>query len=311
MSEYFLGVDGGQSSTLALIGDAEGRVIGRGIGGPCNHVGAAEGRAKFLGALGSSVSAACQQAGLTHQPQFTSACLGFSGGPADKHALSRGVVSAATLIVTDDAFIALSGALAGDPGAITIAGTGSIAYARNARGDSARAGGWGYVFGDEGGGFDIARQALRSALRFEENWGPPTKLRETLLSAYHVSTANELLHRFYTTEFSRPEIAAFAALVDAAANQGDAEATRILHQAAGSLAKIANAVCLGLFGKEDVPVAYAGGVFESEVLLNRFSESVENRVLKPRYSPAEGALLEACRAAGKKGDWLQNSARQP
>jgi hypothetical protein len=38
---------------------------------------------------------------------------------------------------------------------------------------------------------------------------------------------------------------------------------------------------------------------------------VENRVIRPRYSPAEGALLEAYRAAGKKGDWLRNSARQP
>jgi len=296
---YFLGVDGGQSSTLALIGDGEGRVVGRGVAGPCNHVSAAESRAKFLGALTGAVNAACQQAGLPDAPQFMAACLGFSGGPQDKEALTREALRATKLIITGDAMIALSGALAGDPGAITIAGTGSIAYARNKHGEVARAGGWGYVFGDEGGGFDISRQALRVALRFEEGWGPSTVLHGMLLASFNAKSANELMHRFYTTEFSRPVIAKFAEQVDEAANQGDAEAVRILHQAAGDLAKIANSVCLRLFGIEDVAVAYVGGVFRSRLLLHRFREAVENRVVAPRFGPAAGALIEAYRAGGQ------------
>ena len=55
---------------------------------------------------------------------------------------------------------------------ICIAGTGSIAYGRNAARKFARVGGWGYIFGDEGGGFDLTRQALRAILRHEEGWGP-------------------------------------------------------------------------------------------------------------------------------------------
>src|SRR6516164_4773666 len=51
----FLGVDGGQSSTKAIIGDRTGRVIGMGQGGPCNHVGGAEGREKLVHAVGESV----------------------------------------------------------------------------------------------------------------------------------------------------------------------------------------------------------------------------------------------------------------
>src|ERR1700722_9291865 len=80
--EYFLGVDGGQSSTTAVIGDDTGRVVGVGYGGPCNHVGASEGRAKLVGAIQSSLRGACAQAGLDAESvNFTSACLGFSGGP--------------------------------------------------------------------------------------------------------------------------------------------------------------------------------------------------------------------------------------
>jgi len=60
----YLGVDGGQSSTKALIGDETGRVLGSGTGGPGNHVGAAEGAAKLARAVGESVGLACEQAGL-------------------------------------------------------------------------------------------------------------------------------------------------------------------------------------------------------------------------------------------------------
>src|SRR5258706_176871 len=80
-------------------------------------------------------------------------------------------------------------------------------------GRAARAGGWGYIFGDEGGGFDITRQALRAALRFEEGWGPATALRVMLLQATGARDANDALHRFYTQEYPRPRIASFSRLV--------------------------------------------------------------------------------------------------
>src|SRR5271154_7116442 len=239
MDDYFLGVDGGQSSTYALIGDASGRVLGAGRGGPSNHVAASEGRAKFTGAIESSVVAACAEAGLeAAKVRFASACLGFSGGPADKEAILREILRSERTLVTHDALIALSGATAGEPGVIVIAGTGSIAFGRNASGTTARAGGWGYVFGDEGGGFYIARQALRAALKFEEGWGQATSLRSIFLEASGARDVNELLHSFYTPEFPRPRIAAFARLVDDSAEHGDAMALEILNEAARELADI-------------------------------------------------------------------------
>lgn len=301
---WYLGVDGGQSATVALIGDSAGRVLGCGRGGPCNHVGGPQGREKFLGAVGDSIEQACWQAGLDFDTvRFDAACLGFSGGPEDKRPLLETLLRVDRLLVTTDAVIALVGANAGEPGIITIAGTGSIAFGRNQAGRTARAGGWGYIFGDEGGGFDLARQALRAALRAEEGWGPPTALRALLLETAGASSANEVLHRFYTTEFPRPRIAAFAKLVDQAARQGDAVAIEILERAARELAGLTAAVRRQLFGPaEPARVAYVGGVFRSEILRRRFIELVEqepgNRCGPPIYSPAAGALLEAYRAAG-------------
>ena len=287
-----------------MIGDAEGRVLGFGRGGPCNHVGGPEGRPKFVNAIGGCVTLACSQAGLDlASVRFETACLGFSGGPADKEAILRDMLRVEKMLVTHDALIALSGATAGEPGVIVIAGTGSIAFGRNREGTTARAGGWGYVFGDEGGGFDVTRQAVRAILRHEENWGPATALRGMLLEAVGASNANDLVHRFYTTEFPRPRIAAFSKLVDAAARQGDPVARDILGNAAQQLAALAAAARGQLFrAGEPVRLAYIGGVFRSELVLARFRLLAELEdgvsVQPPAYEPAAGALLEAYRLAG-------------
>ncbi len=294
---YFLGVDGGQSRTTALIGDAQGHVLGAGQAGPCNHAGASEGRAKLENAVRGSVAQACAEARLDlAQVRFASACLGFSGGPDDKEEIVRPLIPAARIEVTNDAWIALAGATAGQPGLIVIAGTGSIALGRNAAGRSARAGGWGYVFGDEGGAFDITRHALRAALRFEEGWGPATSLRAALLEAAAASSANELLHRMYTPEFPRPGIARLARLVDEAARAGDAVAASILVKAAGALASAAAAVRGQLFrADEPALVCPVGGVFRSQILREHFERITSavpgNTIADPRHGPAAGAWL--------------------
>lgn len=308
---YFLGVDGGQSSTTALIGDESGRVIGLGRGGPCNHVGAAEGKAGFIHAISGCLDAACKQAGLiAAHAEFAAACLGFSGGPADKETILREILTTERLCVTHDGLIALSGATAGEPGVIVIAGTGSFAFGRNGVGQTARAGGWGFVFGDEGGGFDLTRQALRSSLRYEEGWGPPTALREILLKVTGANDANDLLHRFYTAEFPRPRIAAFSKLVDEAATAGDSVARKLLTNAAQELAVFANAVSGKLFSQaEGIRIAHVGGAFRSAILLERFRGILELNenvgVMAPVYGPAAGALIEAYRLAGLSCDLSQ------
>jgi N-acetylglucosamine kinase-like BadF-type ATPase len=304
VSRLFLGVDGGQSSTTAVIGDENGRVLGYGRGGPCNHVKTGDGRAKFTRAIEGCISAACEQAALDFaNVAFEAACLGFSGGPVDKEPILHEMLRTRQMSVTTDAVIALSGATAGEPGIITISGTGSISYGRNAQGRFARAGGWGYIFGDEGGGLDITRQALRAALRMEEGWGPPTVLRERLIAATGAADANDVLHRFYTRDFPRPRIASFSKLVDEAALDNDHVAREILDRAAQELASYTAAVHRRLFAPGDpVTIAYIGGVFNSGLLRERFRLLVELtdgvRLAPPAHGPAAGALIEAYRLAG-------------
>jgi N-acetylglucosamine kinase len=186
---------------------------------------------------------------------------------------------------------------------VVIAGTGSIALGRNAHGRTARAGGWGYVFGDEGGAFDMVRQAARAALRMEEGWGMATALRAALLEATGAATANQMLHGFYTPQWERSRVAALAPLVDRAAGEGDAVAIQIVNHAAQELAHLAGAIRAQLWQPgQAADVAYCGGVFASPLLLERFRLLVEmeagNRAVAPQHPPQLGALREAYRAAG-------------
>jgi len=302
--QLFLGVDGGQSGTTALIGNEQGRILGRGEGGPCNHASAAGGRANLERAVAESLGAACREAGLDAATvTFRAACFGMSGGPDDKEAILAGVLRTGRLLVTHDAATALAGATATGRGIVVIAGTGSIAFGRDEGGRTARAGGWGYAFGDEAGAFDIARQATRAALRMEEGWGPPTALRQALLEATAAKDANQALHDFYSSAWPRSRVAALAPLVDAAAVNGDAVALQILDRAAQDLALLAAAVRGQLWAAGGaVEVAYIGGVFQSGRLLERFRMLAEfeegNHCHAPIRGPAEGALLEAYRSEG-------------
>jgi N-acetylglucosamine kinase-like BadF-type ATPase len=300
----YLGVDGGQSSTTALIGDESGRVLGRGRGGPCNHVSGAEGRTKFFNAVGECLKQACAQAGRDSKTvTFACACLGFSGGPEDKEAYSRELIRSEQYKITHDADIALIGATAGEPGIIIIAGTGSMAFGRNAEGQTARAGGWGYIFGDEGGAFDITRRALRAALQYEEGWGAPTILRDLLLNETGAENANDMLHLFYTPEYTRRKVASLCPLVTRAAEEGDEVAMRIFDAAAAELVRFVEGVHRNLFQADQrVPLAYIGGAFRSAPLLasfkNHVRDSLASRIGPPRLGPAAGALLEALRMDG-------------
>jgi N-acetylglucosamine kinase-like BadF-type ATPase len=305
LPSLYLGVDGVQSSTTALIAEETGSIVGRGRGGPCNHVTTAEGRAKFLSAIGDCLEQACREAGIEPaKVKFAACCLGLSGGREDKETYARELIRSERYKITHDAEIALTGATAGEPGIIMIAGTGSMAFGRNSRGEKARAGGWGYIFGDEGGAFDLTRRALRASLQSEEGWGEETALRQLLLEATGATTANELLHQFYG-RFDRSYIATLATLVTRAADNGDSVASAILCQAAEKLSWYVTGVYKQLFSSsETVPVAHIGGVFQSELFRGEFSQCVWNsiacKVVPPRFSPAAGAVLEALRLDGNQ-----------
>jgi len=233
-----VGVDGGGTKTLAL---AEGAEQGqtRGAAGSSNlHA------VGFEAACAAIESAIAQAVGAS---EIAALCLGLAGAgrPQDVErftAWARTRFPQAALKVVSDAEILLAaGALTGAALAL-VCGTGSIVYGRTARGELIRAGGWGYLFGDEGSGFAIGAAALRAVTQAHDGRGAPTLLTDLILARRGVDDAPGLVESFYGAPNPRAEIAGLAELVEQAAAQNDALALSLIDEAARELARMVEAV---------------------------------------------------------------------
>jgi N-acetylglucosamine kinase-like BadF-type ATPase len=236
-------------------------------------------------------------------------CLGIAGvdRPQDTVAVQeimRRIGFKARIVVVNDALVALVAGAGDAEGVVVVAGTGSIAYGRDAAGRAARAGGWGYLLGDEGGGFWIGRAALTAVVRQFDGRGPATLLTPMILEHLKLSTPRQLIHEIYYRDVHRHTIAGIAGLVQGAMEQRDAIAVEILARAGAELASAAGSVVTRLEMRgRSFPVVLAGGIFRGipwlvEDVTRRLSEIAPRaraRILE--VEPAVGAVQLALAAA--------------
>lgn len=304
--ELYLGIDGGQSHTDAVISDGEGNLLGRGRGGPSGHAEQLGGLERVRQAVTESVEHALRSAGLgsVRETEFAFAHCAMTGDGDFKEEPFRALLRARHLRVGHDAPAALAGATGGEPGIVVIAGTGSVAYGEKPGGEWLRIGGWGYMFGDEGGGFWTALQGVRRAMLAADGLGEPTALAELALKHFDSSDLMSLAMDVYGESITRDRFATFAAEVYRAATSGDRAAREVVEEGASYLARLASTVARRLaFSEEETRVACVGGVFRGALLREFFASALGEqlpraRITPPRFDPAIGALLLAYREAG-------------
>ena len=124
-------------------------------------------------------------------------------------------------------------------GVAVIGGTGSAAWGRNSRGEGARAGGWGYLLGDEGSGYWLGREAVRHSLRRMNQGLEPDELTTALLASCGVDDPNKLIALFHSPDTGRRYWAERARLVVDAAAAGHAASQELVDQAGRDLAALA------------------------------------------------------------------------
>lgn len=124
-------------------------------------------------------------------------------------------------------------------GVAVIGGTGSAAWGRNSRGEEARAGGWGYLLGDEGSGYWLGREAVRHSLRRMNQGLEPDELTTALLASCGVDDPNKLIALFHSPQTGRRYWAERARLVVDAAAAGHAASRELVDQAGRDLAALA------------------------------------------------------------------------
>jgi glucosamine kinase len=294
----FLGIDGGGSKTSCLVGD-EISILGAGTGGGSNPVRVGEAQARD--ALAAAIRQACAVANIAPSA-IKRTCVGLAG--AARPEISEPVRQClAELVpgeveVVGDMVIALEAAFGGDPGVIVIAGTGSIAYGRNSRGQTARAGGWGFAISDEGSGHWIGRAAVAAAVRALDldDADPGTQsLLKSLMKFWQVETRERLVVAANATP--PPDFAALVPAVLASADHGDRIALDVLTQAGAELASLARTVIRRLFeNASGLSVAMSGGIFGSSALVrqvfySRLRSEYPEAVINPGViEPVRGAL---------------------
>ncbi len=319
-SKTFLGIDGGQSHTEAIIAGEKGNVLGRGTGGASNHAEIPGGRERLQNAIVDSVGAALKNANLPDLSEmiFASAHCGMTGGAIYKREIIGAIVKAEKLTVGHDAPTALFGATAGKPGIVVIAGTGAVVFGVNETGETARAGGLGYLFSDEGSGFWLAAQMIRLAVKEHDGLVEDYGVLKLVLDFFGRGKIREITDDFYNGKISRREVAALAECAHLAAAKDNQAIREQIFYGVGVLTDSVESVAKKLKFQSNFPVATIGGMFRAPLMNEYFKSSLAKKVplaefVKPCFGPAVGALLLSYKQAEIKitEELLSNLGKSP
>ena len=286
---YVIGIDAGGTKTVGLLADETGKVITKARGAGANLV--VHGELAVEKVLHQIIE------DLEAPEPVSAVCLGMAGVDRDEEReLIRGVLRRLRLphalrIVPDPLIALVAGAPQGI-GIAVVAGTGSIAYGVDPTGQTARAGGWGYLLGDEGSAFWLGHAAIRHGIRAHDGRGPATTLLDRIAEKLELEIPEGLVKWFYDQELSRHRVAALASVVEEAANDGDEAASDLLNQAAQHLARAGRSVARQLDFEDPFPFVQAGGVFRACPSLH---DRVESSLALPQ---AESVRLDGEPATG-------------
>jgi N-acetylglucosamine kinase-like BadF-type ATPase len=183
-------------------------------------------------------------------------------------------------------------------GVVLIGGTGAFAFGINEAGQQGRVGGWGYLLGDEGSGYDIGRRALQMVMRRYDYRGVDTLLINKVLEKYKIPSLGELVPIVYSKDFTRNTIAEVATLVFDAYDEGDETARQLLTQAADELYGLVDVLLKRLpFPRGGrISVVLTGGLFhKGSPLIQMIRARLHDRaeVVRMERPPAVGSVILA------------------
>ncbi len=305
---YIIGIDGGATKTIAILGSVDGKVLGRGQGGSSNYQNV--GTASAIHSIRRAVSEARQHASAGRQ-KAEIAVVGLAGvdSSKDERAAKQFVDKtniAHRAFVVHDSIAYLHSAFRSQSGIMVESGTGCVAAGINSAGRYVRVGGWGALFDDEGSGYDIGRKALNAAFRAVDGRGPRTRLVCAIKRKFRLESLEDLLYIIYSTGFTVDEIVGLAHLVSKAAIH-DGVSRRILEDAGTTLGGLACVVAKRLnMNRNYVKVATVGGVFNAGKYLTwAFKQRIKQEcplaeIVRPDVDPAFGAFLLALQKVSLK-----------
>lgn len=280
---YIIGIDGGGTKTAVTIARDGEAVPTAFTVGPINYNG---GDAE---AIAASFAELFDRAKLICDPldKVAHICIGAAGvsnpsvvGLLEKHVRDNGY--SGPLTITGDQETALYGAQNAMQGIILIAGTGSICFGVNGKGERHRAGGFGHLIDDEGSGYQIGRDLLSLLVQAEDGRVSDTIIPSLVYAQLGLRTVKEIVGFVYDKNTTKKEIAKLAPIMTTACESGDAKALELAERSAIGLYKLVVPVIERL-KLHDRPIAIAGSV----LLKSRFVREALERELARSYPLAK------------------------
>lgn len=300
----YLGVDGGGSHTRAVMADADGRITGSGVGASISP------RHHDVPTIRERLRELARRARGSRVEPLSAAFLSLGGisTRADAEAVEAiaeeiDELRGAKVKVANDAIAALVGGLAGRPGMVLIAGTGSACYGVADNGRTHWCGGWEHRADDAGSAYWIAIEAVRAAVRVEDGRLPPSALRDIVFNRWPLTEPRALAERLSRGDIDRANLATLAPEVIALA-ASDGLAQSIVDRALAELAQMVAVTAARLFAPHPSELILTGGLARSgppftPMLVSRIEAiSPGVKVVEPELPPVLGAVIEAVRLAG-------------
>jgi|GEM_PF-1550 len=313
-----IAIDGGGTKTEGVAFLTNGKVLAHTVlAASLNPNGAEVEMSQVLGKVFNQLSATISL------DTVSQVFVGLAGGSNPQvKAQVQGVVgqllqNVKSVQVMHDAIAALWSGVDQLPGLVLIAGTGTVAFGVDEQGCEFRVGGWGYLIGDAGGGYDLGRRALQAIMAAYDGVGAATVLKGRVLKNWDLASAPDLIPFVYRD--GKRRIAALAPLVCAAASDGDAVANRIVSAVAGSAAELLRDA-QGIASKKHkatspLSVVLVGGLWRSPEIMNAFNAHLlemklaqQVNLIIPKLPPVFGAarFLMNAREQGMNAEFTAN-----
>ncbi len=288
---FIAGIDGGGTHTRLEIRDENNRNARRTEFGPFNLNSIGEDAFRHLL---REVFSACGD-----MRECAGLCIGGAGisNPAVGSILREELAKAdfhGKWKLCGDQEIALRGAM-DEPGIALIAGTGSICFGRNHRGETARSGGFGHLIDDGGSGYALGRDVFSAAVRAADGRGDDEAILRAVCAHLGSSGTEAIVSFVYGRETDKASIARFSEIALTLAEKEDDAALRILRRGAEELHGMVSAVKFRL-KLSHCPIALMGGLLREE---NIYRHMVKERlsplgdVVYPAHDPLWGAAQMA------------------
>jgi N-acetylglucosamine kinase-like BadF-type ATPase len=300
--KYLIGFDCGATKTDCALADINGNILYTTTGGAANYlVTGADGTSKIILSLLND----CLKKFNTDYSEIEKIVIGAAGAgrKEDVEKLESSLhqiffadgIKIKSLTIVSDAQIALHGAFPNEAGCILIAGTGSIIYGKDEKGNIYRTGGFGRLLGDEGSGFSIGRKGLQAAAKYFDGRGDETLIVKLIQEKYSIKSADELIAKVYKENF---DIASIAEVVIIAAKNDDQIAHHILLEESEELVHHINTM-MKKMNAIDLCASFSGSLISnnniySDMLRDKIKTSLPSvKIVSPKHSPIEGAILLA------------------